>query len=391
MLPTTLGLPDFPWDTLTPARVRAAEHPQGACDLSIGTPVDPTPELIQDALALASDAPGYPTVVGTQAVRDAIREWGRQRGMVDPGDAGVIPTIGSKEAVAWTPLMLGVKPGDTVLVPDIAYPTYDIGARLAGATPVPVDPTAPETWPEAAVVYLNSPGNPHGYVMSPEELRQAVRWAREHDAVIVSDECYAALPWVEPYTTDGVPSVLRSDICDGDPSNLLVLYSLSKQSNLAGYRSALIYGDPTLVKAIVEIRKHTGMMVPSPIQAAMVAALPERTHAQAQRAVYFKRRELLLKAMQAAQLEVDPRTAAGLYLWVSRPETARQAGGDCWSLVHHFAELGIIVAPGDFYGQAGADYVRVALTASDERIEAAAQRIIDVGPEFFCKNDHNAQ
>lgn len=154
--------------------------------------------------------------------------------MVDVGHGGVIPTIGSKEAVAWIPALLGVRPGDTVLVPEVAYPTYDIGARLAGATPVAVDPTNPDAWPEAALVYLNSPGNPDGHVMSKDELRAVVAWARAHGAVVVSDECYAALPWSEPYVSEGVPSLLDTDVCDGDASGLLVLYSLSKQSNLAG-------------------------------------------------------------------------------------------------------------------------------------------------------------
>ena len=370
-LPRPLDLPEFPWDQLAPAKERAAAHPGGICDLSVGTPVDDTPAFIREALADASNAHGYPTVIGTTEVREAIVAWGKRRGMVDVGMNGVIPTIGSKEAVAWIPFLLGVRPGDTVLVPEVAYPTYDIGARLAGATPVAVDPTDPSSWPDAALVYLNSPGNPDGHVMSTDELRAAVRWARSHGAVVVSDECYAALPWSEPYVSEGVPSLLDTDVCEGDASSLLVLYSLSKQSNLAGYRGALIYGDPALVAPIVSVRKHSGLMVPAPVQHAMAVALNDTEHVERQRSVYAVRRALLLEALTNVGLDVDPDTAAGLYLWVADPANPT----DSWALVNRLAELGILVAPGDFYGTAAHGRVRVALTATDERIQAAASRI----------------
>ena len=370
-LPRPLDLPEFPWDQLAPAKERAAAHPGGICDLSVGTPVDDTPAFIREALADASNAHGYPTVIGTTEVREAIVAWGKRRGMVDVGMNGVIPTIGSKEAVAWIPFLLGVRPGDTVLVPEVAYPTYDIGARLAGATPVAVDPTDPSSWPDAALVYLNSPGNPDGHVMSTDELRAVVAWARSHGAVVVSDECYAALPWSQPYVSEGVPSLLDTDVCEGDASGLLVLYSLSKQSNLAGYRGALIYGDPALVAPIVSVRKHSGLMVPAPVQHAMAVALHDTEHVERQRSVYAVRRALLLEALTDAGLDVDPDTAAGLYLWVSDPANP----SDSWALVNRLADLGILVAPGDFYGTAAHGRVRVALTATDERIQAAASRI----------------
>ena len=370
-LPRPLDLPEFPWDQLAPAKERAAAHPGGICDLSVGTPVDDTPAFIREALADASNAHGYPTVIGTIEVREAIVAWGKRRGMVDVGMNGVIPTIGSKEAVAWIPFLLGVRPGDTVLVPEVAYPTYDIGARLAGATPVAVDPTDPSSWPDAALVYLNSPGNPDGHVMSTDELRAVVAWARSHGAVVVSDECYAALPWSEPYVSEGVPSLLDTDVCEGDASSLLVLYSLSKQSNLAGYRGALIYGDPALVAPIVSVRKHSGLMVPAPVQHAMAVALNDTEHVERQRSVYAVRRALLLEALTDAGLDVDPDSAAGLYLWVADPANPT----DSSALVDRLADLGILVAPGDFYGTAAHGRVRVALTATDERIQAAASRI----------------
>ncbi|MBF1159538.1 MAG: succinyldiaminopimelate transaminase, partial [Thermobifida sp.] len=293
------------------------------------------------------------------------------------GDDEVIPIIGSKESVALLPLHLGVRPDDLVLHPRAAYPTYDVGARLVGATPVPVDTDAdPDTWGVAegttvAVVWLNSPGNPDGHVMSKDELRAVVAWARAHGAVVVSDECYAALPWSEPYVSEGVPSLLDTDVCDGDASGLLVLYSLSKQSNLAGYRGALIYGDPALVAPIVSVRKHSGLMVPAPVQHAMAVALHDTEHVERQRSVYAVRRALLLEALTDAGLDVDPDTAAGLYLWVLDPAHPT----DSWALVNRLADLGILVAPGDFYGTAAHGRVRVALTATDERIQAAASRI----------------
>ena len=371
ILPRPLDLPEFPWDQLAPAKARATEHPGGICDLSVGTPVDDTPAFIREALADASNAHGYPTVIGTAEVRDAILAWGARRGMVDVGHGGVIPTIGSKEAVAWIPALLGVRAGDTILVPEVAYPTYDIGARLAGATPVAVDPTNPDSWPGAALVYLNSPGNPDGHVMSKDELRAVVGWARAHGAVVVSDECYAALPWSQPYVSEGVPSLLDVDVCDADASGLMVLYSLSKQSNLAGYRGALIYGDPQLVAPIVSVRKHSGLMVPAPVQHAMAVALHDTEHVERQRSVYAGRRALLLDALTDAGLDVDPDSAAGLYLWVADPSHPR----DSWALVKRLADLGILVAPGDFYGMAAHGRVRVALTATDERVQAAATRI----------------
>lgn len=380
-LPRPLGLPDFPWDLLLPHKERARTHEGGICDLSVGTPVDPTPQFIRDALGEASDSHGYPTVIGTDEVRRAILTWAASRNMVDVGMGGVIPTIGSKEAVAWLPKLLGVGPGDTVLIPEVAYPTYDIGARLTGARAVPVDPRHPEGWPEATFVWVNSPGNPDGHVLGVDELRAVVTWARAHGAVVASDECYAALPWVAPYTDEGVPSLLDTRVCGGDASGLLVLYSLSKQSNLAGYRAALLVGDPTLVGAAVEVRKHSGLMVPGPVQHVMARALVDEGHVAAQRAVYGRRRERLTRALTAAGLEPDADTAAGLYLWVRDP---RASLPDSWDLVSRFSDAGILVAPGDFYGTAGHGRVRIALTATDERIEAGASRLEAAGESFLA-------
>ena len=335
------------------------------------------------ALAAASDAPGYPAAVGTHTLRAAIIDWmRRRRGVSGLGEDAVIPTIGSKESVALLPLHLGVCPGDLVLHPRAAYPTYDVGARIAGATPVPVDTDAdPVTWelPDGApvaLVWLNSPGNPDGHVLSTSQLARIVAWARRRGAVVASDECYAELAWAEPWAADGVPSLLDARASgtgpDGapDPTGLLALYSLSKQSNLAGYRAALLAGDPALVGAVTEIRKHSGLLVPAPVQAVMVSVLADDEHVAAQRETYRARREALLAATAEAGLANDPASAAGLYLWLSGPEDM-----SALDLVGAFAELGIVVAPGDFYGGAGAGRVRMSLTGTDERVAAACSRL----------------
>ena len=382
-LPRPLALPDFPWNSLAPYRRRAAEHPDGTVDLSIGTPVDPTPALAREALAAASDAPGYPAAVGTPALREAIIRWyARRRGVTGLSDAHVLPTIGSKEAVALLPSHLGVRPGDLVLHPRAAYPTYDVGARLAGATPVPVDVDAdPVTWrlPDdgaPVLIWLNSPGNPDGHVLSVEQLARIVAWARERGAVVASDECYAELAWAEPWSTVGVPSLLDARVSgtlpDGTPdlTGLIALYSLSKQSNLAGYRAALMAGDPQLLAAVTEVRKHSGLLLAAPVMAAMTAVLADDAHVDAQRETYRRRRTRLIAACAAAGLSNDEDSVAGLYLWLRGPEHM-----SAFDLVGAFAELGIVVAPGDFYGEAGHGRVRMSLTDTDERVDAACRRL----------------
>ena len=388
ILPRALPLPDFPWDSLRPYRVRAARHPGGVVDLAVGTPVDESPDVARAALAAASDAPGYPATVGTSALREAVIGWmERRRGVAGLSDDAVIPTIGSKESVALLPLQLGAGPGDIIVHPRAAYPTYDVGARLAGATPVPVDTDAdPDTWnlpagrddgPAAPViVWLNSPGNPDGHVLGIDQLARVVVWARRRGAVVVSDECYAELAWAEPWATEGVPSLLDPRVAgardDGssDLSGLVCLYSLSKQSNLAGYRAAFLAGDPAIVGALTQVRKHSGMLMPAPVQAAMVAALGDDAHVAAQREIYRRRRRVLVEATAAAGLVNAPASAAGLYLWLSGPRNM-----SAFDLVGAFAELGIVVAPGDFYGEAGAGRVRMSLTDTDERVDAAARRL----------------
>lgn len=375
----TGALPDFPWDTLVPFAERARRHPGGMVDLSVGTPVDPTPDVVRDALAAAADAPGYPTTHGTPALRGAVVDWfARRRGVPGLDSQDVLPTVGSKELVALLPSLLRLGAGDVVLHPATAYPTYDVGARLAGATPVATDDPAAAlaAHDDVRLVWLNSPGNPDGGVLGVAELRAVVTAARAAAArtgtpvVVASDECYAELAWDAPWATDGVPSVLDPRVTGGDRTGLLAVYSLSKQSNLAGYRAAFVAGDGALVADLLATRKHAGMIVPAPVQAAMTVALGDDTHVAEQRERYRRRRGVLRAALESAGYVVD-RSHAGLYLWV-RPEGERQ---DAWTTVGDLAGLGILVAPGAFYGPQAAGHVRVALTASDADVAEAAARL----------------
>jgi succinyldiaminopimelate transaminase len=359
------GLPEFPWDRLAPYGQLARAYPGGIVDLSVGTPVDPTPEVVREALRAASDAPGYPTTQGTAELRAAIVDWfARRLGVtdLDPGSA-VIPSIGSKEAVAWLPTLLGLGRGDQVAFPTPAYPTYDVGARLAGAEPLPT-PVARLAEVPAGVrlIWLNSPANPHGEVMSREALRAVVEHAREIGAVVACDECYIELGWDTSPT-----SILHPDVVGNDHTNVLALNSLSKRSNLAGYRAAFVAGDARLVSRLLEIRKHAGMIVPAPVQAAMTAALRDDEHVERQRERYAARRSALREALLGAGFRID-HSRAGLYLWATRDE-------HCWDTVAWLADRGVLAAPGEFYGDVGERYIRVALTATDERVAAAVERL----------------
>ncbi|MCF1598398.1 bifunctional succinyldiaminopimelate transaminase/glutamate-prephenate aminotransferase [Streptomyces muensis] len=356
-------LPTFPWDKLEPYKKTAAAHPDGIVDLSVGTPVDPVPELIQKALIDAADSPGYPTVWGTPALRDAITGWVERRlGAREVTHRHVLPIVGSKELVAWLPTQLGLGPGDKVAYPRLAYPTYEVGARLARADhevyddPTRLDPTG------LKLLWLNSPSNPTGRVLSKPELTRIVAWARSHGILIFSDECYLELGW------DADPvSVLHPDVNGGSYEGIVAVHSLSKRSNLAGYRAAFLAGDPDVLGPLLQIRKHGGMMTSAPTQAAVVAALGDDEHVRVQRDRYAARRKALRDALEAHGFRIE-HSEASLYLWATKSES-------CWTTVADLADLGILVAPGDFYGEAGAHHVRVAFTATDERVRAAVQRL----------------
>ncbi|MDT7803082.1 MAG: hypothetical protein QOI78_6515 [Actinomycetota bacterium] len=358
-----VALPDFPWDSLAEVKATAQAHPGGVVDLSIGTPVDPVPAGIRDALASVSEIPGYPTTHGIPALRAAaIAALGRRHGVTGIEPDAVLPTIGSKEAVAWLPRLLGFGEGDVVVIPELAYPTYEVGALLAGASILRSDGLTALGPQKPAMIWINSPSNPTGKVLPVEHLRKVVEWARERDVVVVSDECYLALGW----ETDPL-SVLHPDVSGGSTEGLIAVHSLSKSANLASYRAGFLTGDPRLIAQLLEIRKHAGMIVPRPVQEAMVAALTDDEALGAQRERYARRRLALRKALQDNGFRID-HSEAGLYLWATRDE-------DAHATVAWLADRGILVAPGTFYGPTGRQHVRVALTATDERVDAAVERL----------------
>lgn len=335
----------------------------GIVDLSVGTPVDPTPEVAQQALREAADSPGYPLTIGRVETRQAVIDWlARRFGVTGLGLDGVLPVIGSKELIASLPLHLGVGAGDLVVHPELAYPTYEVSAALVGARTLAAD-SLTAIGPEVPrILWINSPSNPTGRVLPVDHLRKVVEWCRDRGTLLVSDECYLEEAW------EASPvSVLHPDVCGGSFEGILSVHSLSKRSNLAGYRCAFVAGDPAVVGELLAVRKNLGLQMPGPQQVAMVAALDDDAHVAEQHARYAARRQVLKAAVEAAGFRVD-HSEASLYLWATR-------GEGCWETVSWLADRGILVAPGAFYGAAGKEHVRIALTATDERVAAAAARL----------------
>lgn len=359
-----LNLPDFPWDSLEVFRRKAAEHPNGLIDLSVGSPVDPTPDVAVSALRSTGEAPGYPLSAGSAELREAIASWWRTvRHATSVTPQHTIATIGSKEFVALLPLMLGLGPSDTVVIPRIAYPTYAVGANIVGARVIAED--SPDAWPEdARLIWVNSPSNPTGSVLTRDQLREAIRQARARGAVLASDECYALLG---PDHAPEAPSLLDDTVTEGDVRGLLALHSLSKQSNIAGYRAAFVAGDPGLIHQILQVRRHIGLLVPTPIQEAIPAILADTAQVERQRQTYAARRNAVREAASAAGWKIV-HSEAGLYLWATRHTSTEQA-------LAWWADRGALVAPGHFYGEAGDGFVRIALTATDAHIHELVQRL----------------
>lgn len=359
----TSRLPVFPWDTLAGARSRAAEYPDGLVDLTVGAPVDDVDPGIRAALAEGAAFPGYPATHGTAELRSAAAAAMERRfGVPGVDPTSILPVIGTKEIVAGLPTQLGLGAGSTVVIPEVAYPTYEVGALLAGARAVRADSLTQLGPEQVDLVYINSPSNPTGKVLGVDHLRKVVEWARERGVIVASDECYLGLVW-----EGEAPSILDPRVSGGDFSNLLALHSLSKSSSLAGYRAGFVAGDPELVAELLAVRKHAGMIVPMPVQTAMTHALNDDAHVDAQRERYCARRALLAPAVEAAGLRIED-SEAGLYLWATRDEPGR-------ATVDWFAERGILVAPGEFYGPRGEQFVRIALTATDEAVAEAARRL----------------
>ncbi len=343
---------------MAPFGAHAREHKNGIIDLSQGTPIDATPEFIQTALKDYSNSPSYPVTIGTPELRAAMRNWATNI-LGASGEFDLLPTIGSKELVAWLPSILRAK---TVLYPKIAYPTYLVGSMIYEASAIAVELDA-ETWPKSEIAWINSPSNPTGRVHSEKEMQAAIDYARKNDSLVVSDECYLSFP------ATGQAPISILNVAKGNNKNLLAVHSMSKRSNLAGYRAGLIIGDPEIISKIREVRKHAGMMVPLPIQSAMTAALGDEKHVSEQAVRYSRRREVLSTALIQAGFEIEF-SDAGLYIWCTRHEKS-------WDSVSWLAELGILATPGIFYGEAGTNHIRIALTATDEQIADATKRILN--------------
>jgi len=336
---------------LAPYGEKAKKYPGGFIDLSQGTPVDPTPTFIQEALTKASNSPSYPLTAGSSQLKDAIRAWATLN-LGATGEFDVLPVIGSKEFVALLPTFLQSK---TVLYPKIAYPTYLVGALMASAKAIPVEIDA-KSWPTADLAWINSPSNPTGQVQSDSEILATINWARNNGSVIASDECYLSF-------SKEAKSILS--LTGGNNEGVLAVHSLSKRSNLAGYRAAFVIGDSKLIDQIRQIRKHAGLIVPLPVQQAMIAALSDNNHAIEQAERYEKRRIKLITALSKAGFTIEL-SQAGLYIWCSKNE-------DCYKTVDWFANLGVLVTPGSFYGSE--KFIRIALTATDESIDLVVERI----------------
>jgi succinyldiaminopimelate transaminase len=360
--------PVYPYDRLNDAKAAAEALPGGAVDLSIGTPCDPPPQVVLDALASSNTERGYPQSIGSPALRDAVAAWMDRRLCVAIEPANVAACIGTKEFVGTLPQWLALRDPsrDTVLYPELAYPTYEMGATLAScrAVAVPVnadftlrlDAISEADAARALCLWVNTPGNPAGQL---DDLGAAAAWGRAHNVPVFSDECYVEFTW------DGPKRTILHHGTDG----VVAVHSLSKRSNLAGVRVGFYAGDGELVRYLSEVRKHVGMMVPGPAQAAAVAALGDDAHVDAQAARYLHRLERSAQILKAVDLDA-PLPQGGFYLWAEAPD------GDAWGFTDRLArEAGCLITPGDTFGAAGARYVRVAVVQPDDRIELVAQRL----------------
>ena len=359
--------PVYPYERLTGAKAIAEALPGGIVDLSIGTPCDPPPSFVVAALAESDTERGYPASVGSQRFREAAAGWMQRRLDVTVASSDVAACVGTKELVGTLPqwLKLRTPSKDTVLYPAVSYPTYEMGATLAGCRAVPV--AVDEGWrldlrsisdddaARALVLWVNTPGNPAGQL---DDLSAAAAWGREHGVPVFSDECYVEFTWT------GSPHTILEHGLDG----VVAVHSLSKRSNLAGLRVGFYAGDAELVHYLSEVRKHVGMMVPGPVQAAAAAALDDDAHVDAQRQRYFERLERFRIVLKGLGIDA-PLPGGGFYLWAPAPD------GDAWALAEGLArDGGCLVSPGDIYGP-GDGYVRVAMVQPMERLDLVAERL----------------
>jgi succinyldiaminopimelate transaminase len=370
--------PPYPYERLKPLRAQAAALEGGAVDLSVGSPCDPPSPSVMAALASADQGGatrGYPSSAGSPAARQAVAEWTARRLGADIDPEQVALCIGTKELVAGLPAWLHLRDPsrDTILYPELAYPTYEMGALLAGLRPVPVpvdDNFRLQLSPRgvsaadaerALVVWVNSPGNPAGQV---DDLAAAAAWGRQHGVLVASDECYAEHTWNGPPRT-----VLGHGSGVGGMGGVIAVHSLSKRSNLAGLRFGWYAGDPEVVAFLRDVRQHAGFMVPGAAQLAGIAALSDQGHADAQGQRYRERLERLRHILAAVDVRA-PLPEGGIYLWAPAPD------GDAWGLAARLAaDAGMIVSPGGFYGPAGSGHIRVAAVAPMDRLDLVASRV----------------
>jgi len=360
--------PPYPYDRLDEIKAIADRHDGGCVDLSVGTPCDPPPQAVIDALASSKAERGYPASIGSVAYRTAARDWLARLTGVDVPASQVAACVGTKEFVALLPQLLKLRrpDRDTILYPEISYPTYAMGATLAGcrAVAVPVD----EQWrielsaidpadaERALALWVNTPGNPAGGL---DHLDAAAVWGRVQGVPVFSDECYIEFTWAGPPRT-----ILRTG-----STGLVAVHSLSKRSNLAGARAGFYAGDAELVHYLSEVRKHMGLMVPGPVQAAAVAAFGDDAHVAEQRERYRARLERMIELLRLVGITATM-PSGGFYLWVAAP------GGDAWGLARQLAEqAGMLVSPGEFYGDAGAGHVRIAVVQPDAKVDLVAKRL----------------
>ncbi len=360
--------PPYPYDRLDPLKAVAGSHEGGIIDLSIGSPCDPPPAPVTEALGRSGAERGYPPSIGTPAFREAAADWLNRTAGTSIGAADVRATIGSKEVVAGMPHWLRLRRPDldTVLYPAVSYPSYAMGATLAGcrAVPVPVD----DQWridldaideadaARALCLWINTPGNPAGGL---DDLAAAAAWGRGHGVPVFSDECYIEFTW------QGRPRSILEHGTEG----VVAVHSLSKRSNLAGARAGFYAGDPDLLHYLGEVRKHAGFMPPGPVQAAAIAAFGDQAHVEEQKDRYRHRLERMRALLRTIDVEA-PMPGGGFYLWAPAPD------GDAWALTERLArEAGVLVSPGEFYGEQGAGHVRIAVVQPDEAFELAARRL----------------
>lgn len=359
--------PPYPYDRLNELKAQILERHDSVVDLSVGTPFDEPPAAVVAALSASGAARSYPPSVGTASFLGAAQGWLQRRFDVSVDVAQIGATVGSKEFVALLPRFMALRTPtrDTVLYPAIAYPSYEMGATLAGLRAVPVpfradgcldlDSIDPGDTARALLLWSNSPGNPTGQL---DDLEAAASWGRTHGVPVFSDECYIEFTW------NGAGRTILEHGSEG----VVAVHSLSKRSNLAGGRAGFYAGDAEIVDFLREVRKHAGLMVPGPVQAAATVALGDQDHVDAQRDRYLHRLRLMAEVLSDWSGDAVGVPDGAFYLWIPTD--------DGWDYATRLAHAGgAVVSPGEFYGTDGARHVRVAVVQPDEQIDVVAERL----------------